>query len=348
MKAIVVSLKFNPGHVSHMIASYKQLNELGYETFFYISKKFLEFLPSDFSNKCILWGDETPKDISVAFFLFPSHFNIYEIIRLKIKYKTKIIYVFHEPIDKYKEYILSGYSQFQTIKRRLINFINIITVRMANVVILPSRKALTKYDKNSWYHNKERYYIPLMYDDEVNEVDENVDKCYFSYIGTVTPDHSFNEYVKFVKWAIETNWEPEINFLIATKSNVSINIVSPRIKIVKGRPMTNKEIDSYYNISFAIWNAYDRTTQSGVLPKAFMFGTSAIVLEKNISEYTEPYKDIELVKDNTSILQISSAVLKIFYNRCFYSTNCRNRFLETFYYKIYNDKISEIISKYAI
>ena len=29
MKALIISLNFHPGHVSHMVASYKQCEELG-------------------------------------------------------------------------------------------------------------------------------------------------------------------------------------------------------------------------------------------------------------------------------------------------------------------------------
>ena len=32
-KALVISLNFHPGHVSHMVASYRQLEELGYEKY---------------------------------------------------------------------------------------------------------------------------------------------------------------------------------------------------------------------------------------------------------------------------------------------------------------------------
>ena len=31
MRAYIISLNFNPGHVSHMVASYKQCEEMGYE-----------------------------------------------------------------------------------------------------------------------------------------------------------------------------------------------------------------------------------------------------------------------------------------------------------------------------
>ena len=49
--AIIVSLNFNPGHVSHMVASYKQCEELGYKSSLYIHPQFKEYLP-DLCEDC--------------------------------------------------------------------------------------------------------------------------------------------------------------------------------------------------------------------------------------------------------------------------------------------------------
>lgn len=45
MRSLIISLNFNPGHVSHMLASYKQCEDLGYESVYYVNKKFVPFLP---------------------------------------------------------------------------------------------------------------------------------------------------------------------------------------------------------------------------------------------------------------------------------------------------------------
>ena len=47
MRALIISLNFNPGHVSHMVASYKQCEELGYESVYYVNPAFIPFLPKD-------------------------------------------------------------------------------------------------------------------------------------------------------------------------------------------------------------------------------------------------------------------------------------------------------------
>ena len=68
-KALIVSLKFNPGHVSHMIASYKQCEELGYESTYYIALEFVNFLPKN--SRCMIDFDLSTK-FDLVIFLFPS------------------------------------------------------------------------------------------------------------------------------------------------------------------------------------------------------------------------------------------------------------------------------------
>ena len=346
MKAIVVSLKFNPGHVSHMIASFKQLNELGYDTYFYINEKFVDFLPNDLLKYVKIYGKNNLDEVNLAIFLFPALYNIIEIIKIRLTNKCKILYVYHEPILNFKEFIDAGFTGFKFVMLYLKNFVNSIIVKMADIILLPSKKALYNYDNNKLYSNLNRYYVPLMYDDEVDNKSQCNNKSYFSYIGTIASDHSFDKYVNFIKWAIETNWYPEINFLIATRSECFLDFSSPRLTIVSGKPLTNQEINEWYAKSLVIWNAYKRTTQSGVLPKAFMFSTPAIILSENRNEFTIPGNNVEEIKDNTSIEQISEALLKIYNNLHYYKSNARNSFLQNFHYRQYNIVLNQIIQSY--
>lgn len=342
MKAIVVSLKFNPGHVSHMIASFKQLSELGYDTYFYINEKFVEFLPKEFLKDVIIHGKQSIGKVDLAIFLFPSLYNITEIIKIRLRNKCNILYIYHEPILSFKEFKDSGFKGIKLMMLYLKNLVSALIVKMVDIVLLPSNKALYNYDHNKLYSNKNRHYIPLMYDDEVDETNQ-CNKEYFSYIGTIASDHSFDKYVNFIRWAIETNWCPEIKFLIATRSECTLDFTSPRLSVIAGRPLTNQEINECYAKSYVIWNAYKRTTQSGVLPKAFMFSTPAIILSNNTNEFTVSGYNVEEIKDNTSFVEISEALLKIYNNLQYYKTNARDSFLKKFHYQQYNDLFNDII-----
>ena len=346
--ALIVSLNFNPGHVSHMIASYKQCEDLGYKSILYVNPKFDSFLPKEFDR--VFLGEKLPERVDVCFFLFPSEKNIGKILHLKFKCKSKCVYIFHEPSDHYSVYRKAGFTRLQLFKYMIIDLINAITVRLCYAILLPSQKALSLYDNNGLYKNKNRYYIPLMYDDELDSVqDLETDKTYFSYIGTIANDHSFNEFLSFVKECIKRGDAPNIRFMVATRSNLTIDdslqkcIDSGRLSIIEGHPLTNEEINSCYKKSFAIWNAYARTTQSGVLAKSMMFGTAALVLKQNVSEFVVPSQNVECILDNRSYDEILNAIVKIRAHVDTYANNCRKAFLENFYYTKYNEEIYKII-----
>lgn len=342
-KALVVSQNFNPGHASHLMASYKQLAEIGYEPIYFVDPQFKDFLPAD-SNMITAENKNIPT-VEVAMILFPSLKNPGLIRKLSRK-GTKIIYLFHEPLTALKEYKKAGFSWPYLAKLMVIDWINAYTVRKSGAIILPSRKAVQYYNANRKYKNSFTCCLPLMFDDEREARQENIAREYISYIGTVAADHSFDEFVNFVKEALKNDWFPDKKFMIATKSEFEVPaelMGHKRVKIIKGKPLSNSEINDAYASSALIWNAYTRTTQSGVMVKAFMFGTPALVLKNNLNEFMEPGKTVEVLGDNNNKREIKEAVEKILSNFEEYSRNCRQFFLNNFYYRKYNDKIKELI-----
>ena len=117
--AIVISLNFNPGHVSHLVASYKQCEELGYSPTYFVDKKFVDFLPADSE---ILTSAKSLKKVELAIFLFPSQKNLPLIWSLKHK-GCKIAYIFHEPLAPMNVYRESGFSIRYLVKLWLINIL---------------------------------------------------------------------------------------------------------------------------------------------------------------------------------------------------------------------------------
>lgn len=343
-KALVISLNFHPGHVSHMVASYRQLEELDYEAEYCVAEGFVPYLPK--GSRICVYGKDKAEKVSVAMFLFPSQKNLLLIRKLK-RQGAKIIYIFHEPLAPMKEYRKAGFSYKYLAKLWVINRISSLTVKWSDVILLPSKKAVDYYKANPLYKNENTHYLPLLYDDERKKSLALPERKYFSYIGTVAADHSFDEYLQFVKKAIEKDALPELSFLVATKSEFEVPkelLDSPKVTIRKGTPLSDEEINECYASTFVVWNAYARTTQSGVLAKSFMFGTPAIVLRKNLSEFTEDGKEVVAIDDNTSFEEIEKAVVKITDSFTQFSDAARKRFEETFYYRKYNETIKEILS----
>lgn len=348
-KAIIVSLKFHPGHISHLIASYKQFRELGYDTYFFVHAEFAKYL-SDYKDNVLIYRKDKLQNISISLFLFPAINNIIEMFKQKIS-GSKIIYVFHEPVEPYSKYLAVGYSKIYVFKKILANFLYRIMVRLSNTVILPSRKSLEMFEANKGYKNKNYYYLPLMFDDE-RKLQQNNSICreYFSYIGTIAIDHCFTECQEFILRSIENNGDNGFNFLIATKNTIARTeriqkaIETGKLKIIDGEPMTNEEINEHYASSFGIWNAYSRTNQSGVLPKAFMFGTPALVMRKNLNEFTHDCENVVAIDDNTNFEEIEAAVKKIHDNFDVFSSASRKEFEKSFYYRVYNERFREIVN----
>jgi len=339
--AIIVSLNFNPGHVSHLIASYKQMEELGYSSVYYVNPLFAKFLPD---NGSIITSDLKIPKCDVAVIIFPSLHNLSLIQRLR-KQGTKIIYIFHEPLAPLSHYRASGFSYKYLAKLWIIDHINSLTVKWSDCILIPSKKALGYYQKNHKYKNPNVQYIPLLYDDETISTGL-CNRQYISYIGTVAADHSFDEFLKYVEKAIDHNWNPEYKYLIATKSEFDIPeklSASSRVVIKKGIPLTNDEINNAYASSILVWNAYTRTTQSGVLAKAYMFGTPALVMTHNLNEFMVDKQTVFSIVDNSDANEIQSGVEDIILNFDRYTVSCRDLFLSHFYYRNYNKILKEIL-----
>jgi len=193
--------------------------------------------------------------------------------------------------------------------------------------------------------------IPLFFDDESEKLLQLSDKVYFSYIGTIAEDHAFDCYVNFIESAIKNSWFPDLLFLIATKSiipNKQRSIIeslanSDRISISEGHPLTNEEINVCYNNSVIVWNAYNRSMQSGVLPKAYMFGSAVIGSDQCNNEFLDDHKTGVLVNDNRNVFEIKSAIHEIINHRSEFFHNCRNKFIDNFYYKTISGKFTSFI-----
>lgn len=344
MTALIISLNFNPGHVSHMVASYKQCEELGYESVYYVNLAFVPFLPKGSRIVSAVGGGRPKADLAI--FLFPSQKNLPLIWKLKRR-GAKVVYIFHEPLAPMHVYREAGFSKKYLARLWVIDHISALTVKWSDYVLVPSEKAVKYYRENSLYTNKNCYYLPLMYSDEREERYTFMPRMYFSYIGTVAADHSFLEYLEFVEWAVTNNKLEGISFMIGTKCEFEIPEViknSNRVSIHKGVPMTDEEINAYYSSSIAVWNAYARTTQSGVLAKSFMFGTPAVVMSANLNEFTHDGLNVVAIEDNTDKEQIAAAVQKVHENQESFSTECRKEFEKSFYYGVYNEQFKKIIN----
>ena len=348
--ALVVSLNYNPGHFSHLVANYRLFADAGMQPYLYLNRAFSGMDRA--GNYRMLFDRKDVKKVGRVDFMifwFPSLENILECVRFRLFTQTKITYVYHEPFDSIRNYRAAGFGVVKILKICLIFLATLPVLLLSHHVILPSRTSLELYRRKNAWLNGSFTFMPLLFDDESTHTISLHGKKNISYIGTIAADHAFDRYVDFLEFSVKNEWFPGYSFLIATASKIPprerkiLDLCLPcgRISISEGRVMDNQEINAHYRDSLVVWNAYHRSNQSGVLPKAFMFGAAVVALARNKSEFVENHLTGVLVDDNSDVYQLKSAVEEILDKGEGFSVNCRNKFLDTFYYR---NRISQFLS----
>jgi glycosyltransferase involved in cell wall biosynthesis len=273
---------------------------------------------------------------------FPSLAALRDIVFLRIFSKVTLVYVFHEPFSSLRSYWGAGFGLLKTMKIALISAVNYLLVSMAHKIVLPSSAAMVAYEAR-YSKSKPHAQFPLMFDDEAKNVLSGGKREFVSYIGTVAEDHAFDEFLNFASWALANKKLDGYKLLIATRSVLSAetlarvrNFVDAGLMQVQhGRPLSNSEINFFYANSLVVWNAYRRSMQSGVLPKAYMFGTPVVITNANPSEFFVDGITGLKISSNYDSQELLSAINTIALNFPSFSNACRKLFLEKFFYRAF-------------
>lgn len=351
MRALLVSLRFSPGHYSHIVALEKMFKALGFEVDLLLDRGYKTV--TEASQEGTVYNlEEVSQAYEYSVIVNPSEKNE-ELVRILRKSPiTKIIYIYHEPWDGVMQYLKEGIKQ--TVRAIGAHYYSRKLLRIVDWIVVPSSFALELYTKKDKAFNCNVSVIPLPFDDEAENDHLSVaEKSYFSYIGHAVKGHAFDEFIRFVRFALER--EPSVNFMIATSSNLDgylkkyrwlqEAIDRSRLKIFHGRPLSNQEINHCYQSSFCVWNLYRRSTQSGVLPKAFMFGTPVLASDiGSFAEFVQSSFNGELVSSPICFEEILLKVTHMKKNIDRYSENARMSFMKTFYYKANLSRLESTIS----
>ncbi|PLV59334.1 glycosyltransferase [Thermotoga sp. KOL6] len=349
MKVAVSSFKFSPGHLSHMIAYAKLFKETGCDVVLWLDEEYKQ-LVTDHEIPIEWYPQLSSMNFDVVFLANVSMIN--HLICKKLKKKgTKIIYLYHEPWESFRAYLKEGIKQ--TLKATVAHHFSVKTLKLSDLVIVPSNYALNLYRRKDIKYNKNVVVIPLLFDDETNGKIDPSKKEFFSYIGHAVKGHAFDLYINLIKYMYKQS--VKIKYEVATRIDLSELLKKDKIlqkmiedkvlKISHGKPLTNEEINRAYKMSFCVWNIYRRSTQSGVLPKAYMFGTP--VIASNIGSFPEfvlsgktgQIISIEEIDYGSLIEQL----MRIKENIKLYSNHARRFFLRVFHYKSYVKKMQEIL-----
>lgn len=346
MKSIaIVSLHFSPGFIGHMQAWYKICEQCGYTAQLYFDRQYEQFFRGTeykYSTDIIELERSKPDYAivqntgfeNVNFFKWCNHNS------------CKIYYILHEPFMGIRELVKDG---TYCVKQLIACMLNVWLCNKAEKVLVCSEYAAQNCKKYMKRAFKKSVKFPLIFLDEYEETNSS-ERRYFSLIGTYATPKGSDLFLQFIKKTIDRGYD--IDFQIATRSDLTTQlsddvfqnlILAGKLIVQHGRSMTTEEINRAYRNSICCWNGYRRTTQSGVLPNAFMQGTPVVATKLgSFMEFVEPGKTGEFI-DNESIDSIYYAFKKIKENSYEMSNNCRMYFLDHFYYKNQAESLKRIL-----
>jgi glycosyltransferase involved in cell wall biosynthesis len=265
---------------------------------------------------------------------------------------ASIFYLFHEPESIWN---LGAEGWRQIVRFPFSTWFSIETLRLSSGVIVPSNCARAKYERYFLKYNPNVHTMPLLFDDEIGAArvqQERHKKSFFGFVGTACKSHNFDAFVAFAKHAIGSG--SSIPFMIATKVDLSsvladdkelaAHVNDGRILLRHARVLSNDEINECYLSCFCLWNVYRRSTQSGVLPRAFMAG-SAVLASRigSFQEYVQEGVTGEFVESASDCAAILRAAERIRNRAPNYVDGCRKMFLDTFYFKSNGDRFAAIL-----
>lgn len=345
----IVSLRFNPAFVQHQIAFIKLIKEMGHEPVCILDSSYEGFPElAKLSSIVDPTFDLASLNLTHAIFLNASAANPKAASAMKAN-GAKIFYVLHEPRQPALKFLWAEGPKIG-VKGLIAHSISVPLIKLADIVLLASQFAVSAYDASDIRHNENRAYFPLIFDDEAQPDIASLlpAKRHVGFIGGLCRAHGFDQFLRFMREELQKG--SDLNFLIASRQPLPAEILHDdvvkgnqhRISLRCGRPLSNEEMNRAYAESYCIWNVYRRSTQSGVLPKAFMFGTP--VLASAVGSFPEFVEDGFNGRFVESKHQgIVEALQEIRANLGTYATRCRETFREQFFYQSNSKRFADLL-----
>jgi glycosyltransferase involved in cell wall biosynthesis len=290
-------------------------------------------------------------------FICNSATENYSLARFLRQRGTVVLYVFHEPepIWNWRLPRLEGWGK--TGRFLVSSYCSIRTLREADGVIVCSSYARSLYERAYKRFNSNVTAMPLLFEDEIGDArfeQMRRTKTCLGFIGTACKAHGFADFIALAKYAVREG--TSIPFIIATGVDLTAmlradgelarSVREKKIEVHHGRELSNDEINEYYLRCFCVWNVYRRSTQSGVLPRAFMAGSP--VLASRIGSFPEYVREgvtgefVDSGEDPAAILAVAE---KMRDRSVEYADRCRECFTDTFYYGANLNQVTEIIAR---
>lgn len=343
-QALIVSNKFSYGHLSGLMGWYSMLSKIGYKTSFYCDKEYKKQIDSTKYDFVEDIKEIDPLDLVVIFNISTKDGRLCTYLKHKNK-KIKLIFIYHEPWrGLQEEKIRFKNDSINLVKQVGRHLFARKVIKKSDLIICPSDQGFHYYENNEMKLNKNCVVFPLVFFDDCKGL-YLIKKEYISFISTASKDKAFDCFIDFVKYSSEIN--EKLKYQIVTQTDINNCLDERLIKLIKnerlyikqGHGLSESEINSAYNNSLVTWLAYNSSTQSGVIAKAFMWGSPCVATPVGVFTQIVNGKNGILVSKPDKYKEILKAVEKIQHESENYFREAR----ETFNY-IYNsdNKIVDI------
>lgn len=355
-RAVVASLHFSPGHLSHINAFEALLAEIGFEVELWLDDGY-ETMRSEIEGNAIFRnGKEVDlRGIDLLIIYNLSKHDSRVIRRVKTESPgCKALLVYHEPYLGLKKGIrplMKGKNSIDdTVRHFGRHLFSTDVLRRCDGVLLPSENAVKMFERYDVRYSKKYHCFPLIFKDEAVESDY-LHRLSFSFVGTACPDHGFEEFLSFMDYTARKR--SAIRFAIATKSSIGNEIDrrfnglvnAGRLSLLEGHPLSNEQINGCMASSIATWLCYRRSTQSGVLCKSFMHGTPVVATDVGSFSTLVDGGNGLIVDDPSDYEGVLAAFDSIAADFQSFSDGARSTYIRSFDYRASLDVFANILNE---
>ncbi len=354
IKTIIICLKYAPGNWQHMYSFVNSLRKSNNNVRLLISKYFI-WMNKEYSNMTDYVTTSSAfanilKDI-IIFFLYkwnyyanyferykpmivlfvmwhPLNYYLAKIVK-RLSPETKICCWMHEPYKTDKSQYRNKIFQILAIE-----YLQSMYVPMIDVVILHSQRALESFNlKYPQYRGKVKV-IPLLFADECKKSTSAAREYDITFIGNAVKAKGIEGLFRLIKYNHELNMGLKIQLVTSSHIHYYLgNLVSGYEKylaVINKPYISDGEIREACKRSYSVIVPYKETTQSGVVPVAFMCGTPVIGTDvEGLTECITDKKDGMIIPVDYSCKDVDYAVKYIKSNFYRLSQNARKKYKDT-------------------
>lgn len=241
---------------------------------------------------------------------------------------TPIICWLHEPYkDEKKVYGVKAIIIY------LIEFIQTISLRYIDIVIMHSHRALRLFERRYRQFPGLKKMVPLHFQDDTHATTGN--RRYISFLGRADQAKGIEKFFALVEDTARENREWEYQIVTASPIQRYIEALSPaarqRLQVINRPHIADQDLRQASANSLAVMAIYKETMQSGVIPVAWMQGTPVIGTDiEGITEWIRDGGTGVIVSANPSLDEITAAIRYIKEHFEEMTPQCRAVYLATF------------------